>query len=492
MMRIVYIILLFFIPIVISAQETAMNLEDCRQRALLHNKKIKIADENRLMMNSIYKSAKTQHFPRFGINGGYIRTNRELSLLQNDLFLPVIPQEAIVNGEFNRDIFFSNPDLMRETFVTGDLFGQPVPITDENGDYIFQNYTYLPKDEAKIGFENIFLFNVGMTQPIYMGGKIRELNNLAEYGEDLFVHKKELTKTEVIVETDKKYWQVISLKEKVKLTTIYKKMIDSLLVDLNNIYQEGIITQNEVLKAKVKSNQIELKLLKAENGLSLAQMALNQTLGFPLDTAINLSDSIVINESIIANNNMTEKALESRTEIDMVNSTIKISKSAERLMKSRYLPNIGLTANYMFMNPNPYNGFEEKFGGDWSVGVMVNIPLWHWNDKKHTLSAARHKTNALKEQLEEAQEMITLEVQQTLFKFSESEKRVELTQASLKQAEENLSMTKDNFDEGIVNTTGLLEAQTMWQEAYAEFIEAKTENKLSETELLKVTGQLNY
>jgi len=325
-----------------------------------------------------------------------------------------------------------------------------------------------------------------------MGGKIRELNNLAKYGEELFSNKKELTKNEVIIETDQKYWQVISLKEKVKLTTTYKQMIDSLLIDLNNIYEEGIITQNEILKAKVKSNQIELKLLKSQNGLRLAQMALNQTLGFPLDTVINLSDSIVMNKGIISNENTTEKALTNRTEIDMVNSTIKISKSAEKIMKSRYLPNVGLTANYMFMNPNPYNGFEEEFGGDWYAGVVVNIPLWHWNDKKHTLNAARHKTKALKVQLEEAQEMITLEVQQTLFKCSESIKRVELTQASLKQAEENLNITKDNFEEGIVNTTDLLEAQTMWQEAYAEFIEAKTENKLCETELLKVTGQLNY
>ena len=491
-MKLRFLLILLFIPGFLEAQEKSMNLEECRQIALLHNKKIKMAEENKLMMNSLYKSAKTQNYPRFGINGGYLRTNREFSLLQNDLFLPIVPSESIINGEFDPSVFYTDPDLMRQTFETGELFGQPYPLTDENGDYIFQNYAYIPKDAAKVSFKDIYMVNFGMTQPIYMGGKIRELNHLAKYGEELFENKKDLTESEVIIETDKKYWQVISLKEKVKLTTIYKQMIDSLLVDLNNIYEEGIITQNEILKAKVKYNEVDLKLLKAKNGLSLAQMALNQTLGFPLDTMINLSDSIVVNTAVMNNSDLTEEALQNRPEIDMVNSTIKIAQSAEKLMRSRYMPNVGLTANYMFMNPNPYNGFSEDFGGDWSVGVMVNIPLWHWNDKKHTLDAAKHKTKALKEQYDEAQELITLEVQQALFKCSESVKKVELTSASLKQAEENLKITKDNFEEGIVKTTDLLEAQTMWQQAYSEFIEAKTENKICESELLKVTGQLNY
>lgn len=492
MMKNYWLTLLFLIPLVSLAQEKSLTLEDCRQIALLHNKKIKMAEEDQLMMGSVYKAAKTQHYPRFGINGGYLRTNRKFSLLQNDLFLPIVPSEAIINGQFDPTVFYSNPDLMRQTFETGELFGQPYPLTDENGDYIFQNYAYIPKDEAEIGFENIYMANIGVTQPIYMGGKIRELNHLAKYGEELFANKKELTKIEVIIETDQKYWQVISLKEKVKLTTIYKQMIDSLLIDLNHIYDEGIITKNEILKATVKRNEVELKLLKAKNGLHLAQMALNQTLGFPLDTAIILSDSITMNNHFKPSDDLTQEALENRPEMEMVSSSIKIAQSTEKLMKSRYLPNIGLTANYLFMNPNPYNGFKEEFGGDWNVGVVVNIPLWHWNDKKHTLNAAKHKTNSLKEQYNEAQELITLEVQQVLFKCSESAKKVELTSASLKQAEENLNITKDNFNEGMINTTDLLEAQTMWQEAYAEFIEAKTEQKLCESELLKVTGQLNY
>ena len=269
-------------------------------------------------------------------------------------------------------------------------------------------------------------------------------------------------------------------------------MIENLIADLYNIYDEGIITNNEVLKAKVKYNEVDLKLLKATNGLRLAKMALNQTLGFPLDTIVQLSDSIIVNYQYQENNTLANDAIQNRAELNILNSTIKIAESAENIMRSRYLPNVGLSANYLFMNPNPYNGFDNEFGGDWNVGVYVNIPIWHWNDKKHTLQATKHKTNAFRERLEEAEELITLEVKQTEFKYTESVKKLELTHIALQQAKENLDITQDSFDEGIVNTTGLLEAQTMWQEAYSEYIEAKTENKICESELLRATGQLKY
>jgi outer membrane protein TolC len=200
-------------------------------------------------------------------------------------------------------------------------------------------------------------------------------------------------------------------------------MIESLIIDLKNIYEEGIITKNEILKAQVKYNEVDLKLLKAENGLRLAQMALNQTLGFSLDTTLQLKDSILVDYNY-QERNMADNAFQNRPELNMLNSTIRIAESTENIMKSRYKPNIGLSANYLFMNPNPYNGFESEFGGDWNVGVYVNIPIWHWNDKKHTLQAAKHKTNALREQYAEALELISLEVTQAQFKYNESIKKL--------------------------------------------------------------------
>ncbi|MGM0504044.1 MAG: TolC family protein [Bacteroidota bacterium] len=481
-------ILSLFILGTVVAQESGLSLNDCRERALEHNREIKMANEHQLTLGSLRKFARTQYFPNFSINGGYMRMNKDFSLLAEDVFLPVVPGESIAGGSLNQLIFITNPQLKEETFI---LNPDGSIAEDAEGNPLFKNYAYLPAEEAKIGLENVFMANIGMTQPVYMGGKIRQLNKMAEYGADLFTAKKELTRSEVILSIDEKYWKVISLLEKVELTTKYKNMLEHLIDDLTNLYEEGIITRNEILKANVKYNEVDLQLLKADNGLKLARMALNQIIGFPLDTVVTLSDSLEVNSLLKKKSDYADMALNNRPEIDMVNSTLNMAESGEKIMKSRYLPNVGLSANYMFTNPNPYNGFEKEFGGDWNIGVFVNIPLYHFGDKKHTLEAMRHEIKAAEEKYKETKELIALEVQQTLFKYTESVKKVELTQSSLKQAEENLKLTQNSFEEGMVRSTELLEAQTMWQEAYAEFIEAKTEHKVCESELRKVTGQLN-
>jgi len=486
----VWIILLFFSAGIVQGQET-LTLEECRDMALEHNKKIKMADEKELAVKSLKKSAKTQFYPKFSFNGGYFRTNKEFSLFSEDMHIPIVPNEVYQNGMGVLDPK-TNPDLVRETFVTSEYNGMPVPREDpKTGDPLFENYAYLPQEEATIDMKNLFFGNVGMTQPIYTGGKIRETYNMAKYGEKMMEARKHISQSEVILETDQRYWKVVSLKERVKLAEDYLKRIDTLLNDITNLHDEGIITRNKVTKVRVKKDQIQLKLTKAKNGLELARMALNQTIGVPLDSTVHLTDSIGDVYELKNPENYVNTALSQRPELNALNNGVKMAESGVELMKSRYKPNIGLKANYTMTNPNPYNGFESEFGGDINVGVMVNIPIYHWGDKKHTLEAARHNKKASMHKLEESKEKISLEVQKTIFSYREAIKKVEMTKSSLEHAEENLEMTRNNFDEGITKLSDVLEAQSMWQEAYSEYIEAKTEFKLTETELQKASGQLN-
>ena len=483
------LLLLLFHTASLKAQEE-LTLQECRERAMKQNKKIEIANENALALNSLEKSAETLYYPNIKFNGGYFRMNKQLSLFSENMFLPVVPQEVYRDGLSALDPS-QNPDLVRETMVTQDVNGIPIPVEDpKTGNPMFDQYAMLPKDEARFDLENVFFGNVGLRQPIYTGGKIRETYNMARYSRQMMQAKKHVSTSEVIVETDKRYWEVISLKEKVKLAEEYLKRLNALMGDVKNLHKEGIVTNNKVMEVEVKKNKIDLRLTKARNGLELARMALNQTLGFPLDTLIHLSDSLGSIDKLSNPETFKKQALNQRPEINALNKGVKVAESGEELMKSRYLPNVGLTANYTFSNPNPFNGFENEFGGTANVGVFVNIPIYNWGERRHTLEAVRHKKRASMKKLEQTRELISLEVKKAVFRYNESIKKIEMTKSSLEQAKENLEITKNNFDEGMAKSTDVLEAQSMWQEAYSDYIDAMTEYQLNKTKLMKASGQL--
>ena len=68
---------------------------------------------------------------------------------------------------------------------------------------------------------------------------------------------------------------------------------------------------------------------------------------------------------------------------------------------------------------------------------------------------------------------------------------MEITQKSLKQAEENMKMSKQQYEVGMELLTNYLEAQSIWQQAYADEINARCSHFIATSKYLKASGLLD-
>ena len=323
-----------------------------------------------------------------------------------------------------------------------------------------------------------------------MGFKIVEANKIARYTSELLHEKVKMEEADVLASVDEAYWRVISVQEKVTLAKTYKSLLDHLGQDLENLYAEGMTTRNEVLKVQVKKNEVELSLVKAENGLELSKMLLGQIIGvdanqIELDTGIISEEQLSSRLLALTNNNTIERA-----EIVMLRNKLAITESARKMVKSQFLPNIFLTAGYNWTQPNLYKGSQNNFGGDWMIGVGVQIPVLTWGDRLHQVHMADQQVAKAKLELQDSQEKINLQIQQNRFKHAEALKRMELTKLSKEQAEENLRITKNSLLEGMNSIRDILEAQVMWEKASSADIDARVEAAVTLSQLEKSTGAL--
>ena len=465
-----------------------LSLEDCQRLAIERNEKLKIAQEQNGAATALRKAAFTQYLPNFSANGSYIRTNKPLSLFGEDKFLPIIPFNAIdaQTGGINQQAF-SDPAIA-PTFLVFDAQGAPV--FDQSGNPVFKQYVYLPEEEGKLGSKNIFVGQIGFVQPIFTGFKIREINRIAAYAERVAEQNQVYETSELLHKVEASFWQLISLEERQKLAQTYLSLLDNLSNDIQNLYDEGFVTKNDLLKVGVKKNDAQLTLFKVDQGIKLSKMALNQLIGLELDDQIELLPAEADSLIVCNQQQLYSSARENRPELLMLEQQINIAHSASNIMKSRYMPDLAASVNYVVSNPNPYQGFEEEFGGDFNAGIVLHVPLFHWGEKNHTLRAARHEERVAELELKEASEMIRLEVAQAFFAWQESLERLKLTKNSLAQAEENLRVNEDNYAEGLINTSDLLEAQTLWQQAASELISARNEQWICVSRLKKVDGSL--
>lgn len=479
---------LIFSSISLYAQQS-VTLETCRRMALEQNKKIGMARTEREEAARVRKSMRTQYLPKIDFAGGWLRTGNTLKLLENDLFLPVVPFNAIdpqtmtLNPEA-----LSDPATAMSTFVINPQTGKP--LTDAMGTPLFKNYAMLPADKFVIDRKNLCYAGFHLRQPVFTGCKIVEANRMAAGAERIAREKVKLTQAEVLAETDAAYWRVVSLQEKVKLAQAYEQLLDRLVTDLENMYAEGIITRNDLLKAQVRQNDAKLKRLKAENGSALSKMALAQIIGIGGED-IKVDEGAMEEVRTLASASFLENVSpDDRAEISMLKEKISIMESGKNIARSKFMPNILLTGGYGWLNPNPYGGLKKEFGGDWSVGIAVTIPVFTWGERVHDLRVAKYEKQKAELELEQAREMIDLQIHQNRYKYTEALKRVELTGLSKKQAEENMRLAKDNLLEGRIRLAELLEAQVQWENAASEYIDARVEVCTALSELEKSTGAI--
>ena len=91
----------------------------------------------------------------------------------------------------------------------------------------------------------------------------------------------------------------------------------------------------------------------------------------------------------------------------------------------------------------------------------------------------------------ESEEKINLQVAQSQFKVKEARKKLLTAKKNIKSAEENLRCATLGFKEGVIESTDVMAAQTAWQQAMSQKIDAEVDVRMSLINLKKAIGVLN-
>lgn len=461
-----------------------LSLDSCRALAIANNKELLISGEKINAAHYQNKAAFTNYLPNFSATGAYMRNQKEFSLLNSD-------QKAALSGLGNS---ISGP-LQQAAQVIGQLHPELAPALSQLGGAIVPALNEAGSsivDAFRTDTRNVYAGVITLTQPLYMGGKIRAYNKITKYAEELARQQHNSGMQEVILSTDQAYWQVISLVNKKKLAESYLKLLQKLDSDVEKMIAEGVATKADGLSVRVKVNEAEMTLTKVEDGLSLSRMLLCQLCGIALSTPVVLADEDIDDIPLmpVTTDFEVETAYANRPEIRSLELATKIYQQKINVTRSEHLPSLALMGNYMVTNPSVFNSFENKFKGMWNVGIMLQLPIWHWGEGLYKVKAAKAEARIAQYQLEDAKEKIELQVNQSAFKVNEAAKKLTMAKKNLEKADENLRYATLGFEEGVIAPSNVLEAHTAWLSAQSEKIDAQIDVKLTEIYLQKSLGTL--
>lgn len=481
------------LPTYAGAQQV-LTLDECRQMAVENNNSLKTAQQKIKVAGYDRNIALANYFPKITATGTYMYTSRDWKLIDDDKAAVIQNAGTTLQNDVTNKMMqiMSDKDVMTK-YMTDAAFKKLIDglqttdiATPINA--IGQHIT----DALTLDMHNLCGAVVSVQQPVFMGGKIVASNQMAKYAEELAQSQYDAEHAQVLADIEQAYWQIISIAAKKNLAENYADLLRQMGKDVDALVAEGFATPSDALTIKVKMNEAEMLYTKATNGLALAKMLLCKECGLPLDSEITLADETLdaIPVPQMSPVISDEEVYAARPEIRSLDLAKKIYDKKVAVVRADGLPTVAVMANYAVTNPNVFNGFQNKFGGFFSAGVLVNVPIFHGTEAIQKTKKAKAEAALTQYRLDDAKEMISLQVAQLRQQEGEALEKLTMAESNLENAEENLRVATAGWNEGMIASNVVLQAQTAWLQAHSEYIETGVELQMCSVNLAKAEGRL--
>lgn len=491
-------LIMLVIPLSLHAQQI-LTLDDCKALAVENSRTLQQSAIKEEMADYDLKIARANYFPKISATGGYLYNSRNLTLVNDGQSEALRGMGSTLQGQINSFMQQTTAGILSNPQAAMEYMGSPLAQTlmgalssiDLSGSI---NEIGAQVDDAlHLDIQNVWFGAVTLEQPVFAGGKIVASNRIASLAKELSESQFDSEYSQIILDVDAAYWQIVSISAKKKLAEDYCDLLEQMLHDAEVSAAEGVVTQGDVLSVKVKTNDAKLKKVKATNGLVLAKMLLCKQIGLPLDTDIVLADEGC--EEIASPQQVEklpmEQVYEQRSEVRSLELASRIYEEKVKIARADMMPQVAAVAGYTITNPNAFNGFSNSFnGGMFSAGVMMKIPIFHGTEALQKTRKAEAEARRYRNMYDDSCEKINLQVTQMLNGCNEAQQRMEMAYSCLEGAEENLRTAMVGFREGVVESTVAMGAQTAWLEAHGEYIDACVELQMATERLKAAQGMI--
>lgn len=395
-----------------------------------------------------------------------------------DLNLPKTVQMAL---DYNRDIKNSQYALKKAEYVINQARAGKMPVVDYKYN---MNRTGGP---AIYSTSNAYTNKLEVNIPLYTGGSVEGQIATAKLGktsaqEDI-LRVEQATKYSAI----EGYYGLLAYQE---LQGVYHEAVDNLQGHLDNVqaqYNVGTKAKVDVLSSDVSLANAKTTAITADNNVAVAESNLNNILGLPLETKLNLADhQLPFDTYNISLQEATDYAMKYRPEVLQAAIAVQQAEEAINIAGAADKPQVAITGT---------NGWSDKsFPGidantrNWTVGAGVTYRFYDGGATKAKVDQAKQDLLVARETEQKTREAVQLEVKRAYLNIRSAAQKVEETQTVVDQARENYRIQNIRYQAGVGINLDVLDAQLSLNEAQVNHIQALYDYNVGIAKLEQVMG----
>ena len=345
-----------------------------------------------------------------------------------------------------------------------------------------------PPGRAPIGFlsiPNAYRLTARTQLPLYAGGRISGQIDAARATErtaelDLDTRRRELT-----LQTEEAYWGLAMARESARVLGLGLAVFEAHLTDARNRERFGLAARNEVLAVEVERDRADLRRLRAQNAAALAQANLIHLLQLPANAVIEPTEPLATAPlDGVDLETLVEQAIEARPEREGLVSRLRAAEANVRIAGSPTRPQAGLTAGFMYANPNRnFVPPDEAWRTSWDVGVELSMRVFDGGRTSASVARARANVEAARERLGDLERTVRLQVTSAYLDVRTARAAIHVAEGAILAARENERVTSERYRAGVIPSSERLDAGIALLEAELERTRALADTHLAHAAL---------
>jgi len=334
----------------------------------------------------------------------------------------------------------------------------------------------------KVG--NTFANQVALTYSLYNGGSVEGQVNQAKLG----ITSADLTYANTLqqlkLQATNGYFAVMQDQNMVK---VYQETVNDLQGHLNNVKAQfgvGTVAKSDVLSSQVAVQNAIQTLIEAQNTYELAVASLNNIMGLPMGTQLQLKDQLKYVQFSTSLTDCISYALKNRPDGQAADISVASAKEGITVAESNNKPTVNLSASENWSDTH----FAGTKNNDWSVGAGISWNLFDAGLTKAKIRTANVAVEKATQQAQQTKDTIQLDVRQSYLSLRNAEKRIGTTQVAIDLAVENYKISQVRYSAGVGTNVDVMDAESALLTAKTNSIQALYEYNTSKAALDKAMG----
>jgi outer membrane protein len=332
----------------------------------------------------------------------------------------------------------------------------------------------------------IDVFSVGPTlnQTIYDFG--RTSNSVKINRENVAASEQDLvtTRQTVILNVQQAYFGILQGQRLAEVAKDVVTQTQQHLDQAKGFYQAGTRPKIDVTKAEVDLANAQLALIQANNNLAVAQVTLNNAIGFTQSLTFPVEDILGFTPREYRLEEIVKTAFDQRPEILQIKAKQRSQEAAVDLARSSYYPILSGNAQYLM------RGYHMPNDMTWDMffGAVLTIPIFSGFSSPNQVAEQRANLRNLISQEESLKLNIRLEAEQAYLSQKQSAEQVRVTEKAVGQAQENYDLASGRYQVGVGSPLEITDAEVQLANAKANYIQALYNYKVAEAKIEKAMG----